>query len=87
MKKFPTFLLLMVFQLSCEKYDTRSSAEINSLQLPGSNVWKLYTEFEKIVRVCWGNHKILTHITLLKEIDRVSARIFGKKIKKACTYK
>ena len=41
MKKFCTILLLMVFQLSCEKYETRSSDEINSLRLPGSNVWKL----------------------------------------------
>jgi hypothetical protein len=39
----------MVFQLSCEKYETLSSDEINSLRLPGSNVWKLYTEFEKII--------------------------------------
>jgi hypothetical protein len=49
MKKFCTILLLMVFQLSCKKYETRSSAEINSLRLPGSNVWNLYTEFEKII--------------------------------------
>ena len=40
-----------------------------------------------LIKVCWGNHKILIHIDLLKEIDRESARVFGKKIKKVCTYK
>ncbi len=39
-----------------------------------------------LFRVCWGNHKRLTPIDLLKEIDRVSARVFGKKFKKVCTY-
>ena len=33
-----------------------------------------------LVRVSWGNHKILSYNNLLKEIDRVSAMIFGKKI-------
>ena len=40
-----------------------------------------------LIRDCWGNHKILTPIDLLKEIDQISARVFGKKIKKVCTYK
>ena len=46
-----------------------------------------YTHFFILNRVCWGNHKILTPIDLLKKIDRVSARVFGKKIKKVYTYK
>ena len=41
----------------------------------------------KLISVSWGNHKISTHINLLIEIDLVSARILGKKVKKACTNK